>query len=198
MYIQQTKQWIQSIVIALNLCPFAKREMDNNTVRIKVSSATKFKTGINHFIREIEHLNLNPSTGTTLLLFPHFLSDFQKYLDFVDLANDVLVQTGKQGIYQVATFHPAYQFHDTNINDVTNYTNRSPYPMLHLLREEMLDRAIAWHGNTESIPENNILRLQSLGFTAVSKLWAEIQDQNGANLRNVGLQKDATQPTIFS
>ncbi|KTD41441.1 DUF1415 domain-containing protein [Legionella parisiensis] len=173
MHISQTVQWIQSIVISLNLCPFAKREMDNNAVRIGMSSATSFEEGIDSLKKEIEHLNINPTTGTTLLLFPYFLSDFLIYLDFVDLANENIVQTGHQGIYQLATFHPAYQFHDTNIDDVTNYTNRSPYPMLHILREDMLDRAIDYYGNTEAIPANNILRLQSLGLAEVKKLWVE-------------------------
>lgn len=170
MPIQHTIRWIQSIVIALNLCPFAKREMDSNSVRIEMSLATNFEEGITSFIEEIEHLNINPSTGTTLLLFPDFLSDFHTYLDFVDLANETIVQMGQQHIYQLATFHPAYQFQGTHVDDVTNYTNRSPYPMLHLLREEMLDSAIAYYGNTEAIPENNILRLQRLGLEGLIKL----------------------------
>lgn len=164
MYIEQTIQWIQSVVIALNLCPFARREMDKNAVRIEVSSAIEFVQGINHLLSEIDYLNDNPKTGTTLLLLPHFLSDFHDYLDFVDLANEALLHSGNQGIYQLATFHPRYQFHGTEVNDVTNYTNRSPYPMLHLLREEMLDKAIAYYGNTKTIPENNIQLMKKLGL----------------------------------
>lgn len=171
MPIQRTLQWIQSVVISLNLCPFAKREMDNNTVRIEASSATCTQEGITHLVQEIEYLNVNSSVGTTLLLFPHFLTDFFDYLDFVDHANEIIVQTGHQGVYQLATFHPAYQFQGTRVDDVTNYTNRSPYPMVHLLREEMLDSAIAYYGNTEEIPEKNILRLQKLGLSEVLKLW---------------------------
>ena len=173
MPIQQTLKWIQSIVIPLNLCPFAKYEVDNNRLRLEVSSATTFDEGLNHLIKEIEHLNNDLTTGTTLLIFPHFLSDFLNYLDFVDLANETIERTGHQGIYQLATFHPAYQFHGTQVDDVTNYTNRSPYPMLHLLREEMLDRAIAYYGNTETIPANNIKHLQNLGLEKVVKLWKE-------------------------
>ena len=174
MYIQQTIQWIQSIVIGLNLCPFAKREMDNNRVRIEVSLATSFKEGIKSLTEEIEHLNTHSSTGTTLLLFPYFLSDFLTYLDFIDLANETIVQMGQENIYQLATFHPAYQFHGTDIDDVTNYTNRSPYPMLHLLREDMLDSAIAYYGDTDAIPENNIRRLRSLGLEKVIQLTQHI------------------------
>lgn len=170
MYIQRTIEWIQSIVISLNLCPFAKREMDNNGVRIEVSLATTFEEGIQSFLQEIEHLNATPSTGTTLLLFPYFLSDFLTYLDFVDIANETMVQIRQQNRYQLATFHPKYQFHGTHVDDVTNYTNRSPYPMVHLLREDMLDSAIAYYGNTESIPANNILRLQRLGLEGLRKI----------------------------
>lgn len=174
MHIHQTIHWIQSIVIPLNLCPFAKREVDSNSLRIEVSSAVDFEDGIQHFIKEIEHLNVNPATGTSLLLFPYFLDDFLTYLDFVDLANETLVQMKYQGVYQLATFHPKYHFHNTAVDDVTNYTNRSPYPMLHLLREEMLDRAIDYYGDTESIPANNILRLQKLELAEVKKLWESV------------------------
>jgi len=170
MYIQQTIQWIQSIVISLNLCPFAKREIDNNTVRFKVSEATTFEEGIKSFVEDIEFLNTNPATSTSFLLFPHFLNDFLTYLDFVDLANETIVQIGQQNTYQLATFHPVYQFHGTHIDDVTNYTNRSPYPMLHLLREEMLDNAIDYYGNTDVITANNIRCLQQLGLEGIMDL----------------------------
>lgn len=170
MYIQHTIQWIESIVISLNLCPFAKREMDNNSVRIEVSTATRFEQGLKSLETEIKHLNTNPSTGTTLLLFPYFLNDFLTYLDFVDLANDTIKQLGQQHLYQLATFHPAYQFHGTDIDDVTNYSNRSPYPMVHLLREDMLDQAIAYYGDTNVIPANNIRRLRQLGLAKINKI----------------------------
>jgi uncharacterized protein len=171
MYIQQTVQWIQSVVIDHNLCPFAKREMDNNAVRIEVSSATEYTNGMKDFLNDIEYLNANPATGTSLLLFPHCGSDFFEYLDFVDLAQEMLVKTGHEGIYQIATFHPKYEFEGIPRDDVTNYTNRSPYPMLHLLREEMLDKAIAYYGNTDMIPENNMRRMQELGLLEVQRLF---------------------------
>ncbi|QMT59756.1 DUF1415 domain-containing protein [Legionella sp. PC997] len=170
MYISQTIKWIQSMVIGLNFCPFAKHEMDKNGVRIEVSSAKNFEEGLQDLFMEIELLNANPATGTTLLLYPHFLSEFLEYLDFVDLANEAIMQSGYQGVYQLATFHPAYQFYGTTQDDVSNYTNRSPYPMLHLLRETMLDQAIAFYGPTEAIPENNIANLRSLGLAKVKRL----------------------------
>lgn len=173
MYVKQTIHWIQSMVIGLNFCPFAQREMDNNTARIEASTATTFADGLAQFMSEIEHLQLNPGTGTTLLIFPHCFDDFFDYLDFVDLANQLLEQSGYQGVYQLATFHPQYCFHGVAADDVTNYTNRSPYPMIHILREAMLDGAIAYYGDTETIPKNNIRRLQELGLAKVLSLMEQ-------------------------
>ena len=169
MYIKQTVEWIQSMVIGLNLCPFAKREINNNTARIEVSTATAIDDALTDFMMEIEHLQANPTIGTSVLIYPHILHDFFEYLDFVDLANDLLANAGYEGIYQLATFHPDYCFQGVKTDDVTNYTNRSPYPMLHLLREEMLDQAIAYYGNTEVIPENNMRCLRELGLVEVKK-----------------------------
>ncbi|WP_133135217.1 DUF1415 domain-containing protein [Legionella rowbothamii] len=169
MYIKHTLAWIQSMVIGLNLCPFAKREINNNTARIETSSATVIDDALADFMMEVEYLQVNPETGTTVLIYPHILSDFYEYLDFVDLANDLLAQAGYKGTYQIATFHPDYCFQGVKTDDVTNYTNRSPYPMLHLLREEMLDKAISYYGDTEVIPENNMRCLRELGLVEVKK-----------------------------
>jgi hypothetical protein len=175
MHIQQTIQWINSFVIALNLCPFAKREMESGSARIQVSPSTTVENGLINFMTEIDYLNIDNTTDTSLLLFPHLFSDFFEYLDFVHLANIMLVQAGYKGVYQLATFHPNYCFDGTSVDDVTNYTNRSPYPMLHILREESLDRAIAYYGNTEAIPENNIIRLRNLGLDEVKKCLKNVK-----------------------
>lgn len=174
MYIKHTLAWIQSMVIGLNLCPFAKREINNNTARIETSSATVIDDALADFMMEVEYLQVNPETGTTVLIYPHILSDFYEYLDFVDLANDLLAQAGYKGTYQIATFHPDYCFQGVKTDDVTNYTNRSPYPMLHLLREEMLDKAISYYGDTEVIPENNMRCLRELGLVEVKNVWNNV------------------------
>lgn len=173
MYIKQTVHWIRSMVIGLNFCPFAQREMDNNSARIEVSQATDFAAGLSALSAEIDHLQANSATRTALLIFPQFLADFFSYLDFVALANNFLEQSGYHGIYQLATFHPHYCFHGVAMDDVSNYSNRSPYPMLHILREDMLDKAIAYYGDTETIPENNIKRLQELGLAKVVQLFEQ-------------------------
>ena len=180
MYIQQTIQWINSFVIELNLCPFAKREMEKDPARIQVSASTTVEKGLIDFMVEIECLNLDKTIDTSLLLFPHLFSDFFEYLDFVYLANIMLVQARYKGVYQLATFHPNYCFEGASVDDVTNYTNRSPYPMLHILREESLDHAIAYYGNTEAIPKNNIIRLQNLGLDEVKKSLEKVMEVNAA------------------
>ncbi len=169
--IQETKQWILEFIIALNLCPFAKREMDRGAVNIQISFAETRDAAQKAFQHEVKLLDTTPSISTTLLVFPHFLADFFNYLDFVDDADAWLLKEGYEGIYQLATFHPDYCFADAKENDVTNYTNRSPYPMLHLLREEDLEHAIAYYGNTEEIPEKNMACLRHLGLDAVKKMY---------------------------
>lgn len=170
--IQHTMQWVQSFVIGLNLCPFAKREVDRGSVRIQISSADTVEQALLDLMIEVELLNTKPSISTTLLVFPHFLTDFFDYLDCVDCAEALLVDAGYEGIYQLATFHPNYCFAGAAENDVTNYTNRSPYPMLHLLREEQVAEAIAYYGNTDTIPEDNMTCLRNLGLDAVKKMSA--------------------------
>jgi hypothetical protein len=165
---EQTTHWIQSFVIHLNLCPFAKHVMDKNAVRIEVSAAPSVEQALTDLKAEIELLNTNAAIDTSFLVFPSFLSDFFDYLDFVDFAQTKLMDN-YEGIYQLATFHPDYCFADEVVDDVTNYTNRSPYPMLHLLREDSLDKAIAFYGDTDSIVENNKACLRNLGLEAVKR-----------------------------
>ena len=168
--VRQTVQWVREFVIKLNLCPFAQREMDKGSVRVQASEAETVDSALIDLMVEIELLSLNSDIETTLLVFPSCFADFFDYLDFIDLAEAMLLANGQEGIYQVATFHPDYCFADTNPDDVTNYTNRSPYPMVHLLREEQIEKAIAHYGDTEQIPENNMACLRKLGLEEVIRL----------------------------
>lgn len=163
---EKTTQWIQSFVIGLNLCPFAKYVMDKQAVRIEVSAALSLEQALTSLKAEVELLNTCDAIETSFLVFPNFLSDFFDYLDFVDFAQAQLLDH-YEGVYQLATFHPDYCFADEAEDDVTNYTNRSPYPMLHLLREDSLDKAIAFYGETDSIVENNKTCLRNLGLEVV-------------------------------
>jgi hypothetical protein len=167
--IKKTVQWIKSFVIELNLCPFAKREMDKDAVKIQVSSAETIEEGLSDLLTEMEILNSNHSIETTFLLFPEFLTDFFNYLDFVDKAESLILAEDYEGIYQLASFHPDYCFADASTEDVENYTNRSPFPMLHILREARVEQAIAYYGDTNKIIENNKRCLQNLELDEVKR-----------------------------
>lgn len=169
-YLSNTQAWINNVVIGLNLCPFAQREVTRNSLKISVSTTQDKAQGLEDFMQEILYLDAHQEISTIVVVFPHLVEDFFDYLDFVDQANDLLEATHYAGIYQIATFHPQYCFADAEFDDVSNYTNRSPYPMLHILREQMVEEAIHYYGNTEEIPENNIQRLRQLGLAGIAQL----------------------------
>lgn len=165
--IEHTLNWVRSFIIEYNLCPFAKGPVNKGALRVAVSETKKKNQALEDLMTEIQFLDENPATETTLLVFPNSFKDFFAYLDFVDLAEQLLHIQGYEGVYQVATFHPEYYFADTSLDDVSNYTNRSPYPMLHLLREDSLDKAINVYGDTSAIPEKNKKTMEQLGVEKV-------------------------------
>lgn len=170
---EQTLKWISSFVIGYNLCPFAKGTVNKGKLRIITSDHKKQALALEDLMSEIHFLDENPTIETSLLVFSQGFKDFFAYLDLVDLAEELLNQLEYDGIYQIASFHPDYYFVDTNPEDVTNYTNRSPYPMLHLLREESLDKAIEAYGDTANIPERNSDTLRQLGLATIKKIVGE-------------------------
>ena len=125
---------------------------------------------------ELELLNEQPEIETTLLIHPYVLKDFLQYNQFLEYANGLLQQLDLQGVYQIASFHPHYQFSDTLAEDAENYTNRSPFPMLHLIREDGLEQAIANYPDVDLIPERNIALLNKMGPDAISRLLNECSD----------------------
>lgn len=168
--IQHTQNWIRSFIIKLNICPFAKREISKKTVRFQVSHAKKMELALEEFMAEIHCLDQQPGIETTLLIFPSLFRDFFHYLDFVDLAEALMNEQDYEGVYQLATFHPDYCFADVELEDVSNYTNRSPYPMIHILREESVEKAIAFYGDTEKIPAMNIESMRQLGLEGIQQI----------------------------
>jgi len=170
---EQTLNWIRSFIIEYNICPFAKGPVNKGTLRISVSETKKKAQALEDLMVEIHLLDEKPEIETTLLVFADSFKDFFAYLDFVDLAEQLLLEQGYEGIYQLATFHPDYYFADTDPEDVSNYSNRSPYPMVHLLREDSLEKAIASYGDTEFIPEKNIATLHKLGLEKIKKIVAK-------------------------
>jgi hypothetical protein len=154
--IAQTKKWITDVVVGCNFCPFAAKEIKQNTIYYRVETSSDVKTCLDAFIEECVRLDKDNNIQTTLLIFPDAFQKFDDYLNLVSLAETLLVKKGYEGIYQVASFHPHYRFADTIDNDAANYTNRSIYPMLHLLREEEIEQALLNYPNPEQIPERNI------------------------------------------
>ena len=154
--IEQTKNWIQTIVIGLNFCPFANREFKNDTIHYQVEYCTTRTEAREALLKECKRLDKNKSIATTLIIFPNAFQEFETYLQFVSFAEKLLQQKGYEGVYQLATFHPLYQFENSTPDDPANYTNRSIYPMLHLLREDQVRKAIQFYGNADEIPERNI------------------------------------------
>lgn len=179
MYVKQTIQWIQTVVIQLNLCPFAKQEMDKGLVRVITSTAKTLDDAMSDLMVEMKHLDSHTDIDTTLLVFPFCMDNFLEYIDFVDIAESSIQQYDYEGIYQLASFHPHYCFAGVAPDDVSNYTNRSPYPMLHLLREEQLEKAIDYYGDTTRIPENNIACLRALGIDKVRQMLHLINHNDG-------------------
>ncbi|MBR2513848.1 MAG: DUF1415 domain-containing protein [Halomonas sp.] len=164
--IEQTLAWVRSFIVEHNICPFAKRELEGGSIRVEVVRSKKMEVALEELMAEIEWLNEHPETETTLLVFPTLFKSFDHYLDYVELAESLLEEQGYGGIYQLATFHPDYCFADADPEDASNYTNRSPYAMVHLLREASVEKAIAFYGDTAQIPERNIAHLTAMGSAA--------------------------------
>ncbi len=167
--ISQTKKWINDVVVGCNFCPFAAREVKQNKVHYQVEPATELSICLESFLQECIRLDKEVMIETTLLIFPNAFQSFDDFLDLVGHAEDILKQKGYEGIYQVASFHPLYRFADSANDDAANYTNRSVYPMLHLLREESIEQAIERYTDPEKIPERNVRFAREKG-TAYMKM----------------------------
>ncbi len=154
--ITQTKKWITDVVLACNFCPFAAKEIKRDTVYYHVETTMDIETCLNAFLAECVRLDNEKNIETSFLIFSNVFKQFDDYLDLVSLVENLLKQQGYEGIYQVAGFHPEYCFAGSPEDDAANYTNRSPYPMLHLLREESIEQALSIYPHPEQIPERNI------------------------------------------
>lgn len=173
--IAQTRAWVRRAVVGLNLCPFAKAPFSKQQIRYVLSAAIDADALLAQLIAELHALaDADPVvTETTLLIHPHVLTDFLDFNDFLERADRAVEDAGLAGMLQVASFHPHYQFAGTRSDDVTNATNRSPYPTLHLLREDSIDRAVAAFPEAEPIFEANMRTLEALGAEG----WTDLQAQ---------------------
>jgi len=164
------RRWVETVVVDLNLCPFAGRELHQQRIRFAVTPATAGEELLASLQTELEWLEAHPDIETTLLIHPRVLQDFEDYNQFLETVDALLGAMGLDGIFQVASFHPHYQFAETGNDDVENYTNRSPYPMLHLLRERSLERSIASYPDTAQIPLRNIALMKRIGIARLKQL----------------------------
>lgn len=164
------RRWVDTFVIGMNLCPFAKPEVLNERVRFVVTPAATEAELIQALHAEVLRLEDDSAIETTLLIHPHVCRNFEDYNQFLDVADALIAEMGADGVYQVASFHPDYQFAGTAPDDAENYTNRSPYPMLHLLRESSLDRALEAVPDAAQIPQRNIEHMRRQGRAKLQAL----------------------------
>lgn len=174
--IAQTKKWIVDVVIGCNFCPFAAREVKRNSIHFEVLEEGKVEPVINALSAILSKMDDDVSMETSFLILPNGFNSFSSYLKLVDAAERFLNKNGYEGVYQVASFHPDYLFAGSTLNDPANYTNRSPYPMLHILREESLSRAIESYPDTNKIPEKNIAFAKQKGLLYMQTLRAACMD----------------------
>jgi len=169
--IGSVKHWLESFVVEQNLCPFAKRELVKGRVRFAVTPATTEAELLLALHEELQLLNADESVETTLLIHPGVLQRFGDYNQFLSAAEGLLAQLELEGTYQIASFHPDYQFAGTEPDDAENYSNRSPYPLLHVLREDSVERAVGEYPDIDQIPVRNIEQLNRLGKSRLQALW---------------------------
>lgn len=168
--ITQTKTWLNSFIIKHTICPFAKREFERNRIHYEVVGSHQLEEQLQALIRACRQLDVNSEIETSLLIFPEGLNDFDDYLDFLALANALMHKQDYEGVYQLASFHPDYCFEGVEQEDASNFTNRSPYPMLHLIREANLEKVLENFPDPENIPLRNIEYLRQLGVEKIKEL----------------------------
>ena len=177
--IEDTRRWLRRAVIGLNLCPFAKSVYVKNQVRLVVSRARHLDAFLDDLDRELELLKSTPAeeVDTTLLIHPTLFPDFLVFNDFLDVADNVLADHELEGVVQIAPFHPDFVFEGEDEADMSHFTNRAPFPTLHLIREESLEKAIEGFGDTDVIYERNMDLLRKLGPDGWHRLLtATVQD----------------------
>jgi hypothetical protein len=168
--IQQTQQWINDVVIGFNFCPFAKSEFVNDTIKYVVLQNANQKLSIEALLQECNWLNEHPETETTLVIFADSFLNFTNFLQLITASEHAVFKNNFEGIYQLAHFHPNYLFANSDENDAANFTNKSPYPMLHILRESSIDKALINYIDADKIPNRNIKVARKQGYEAMQKL----------------------------
>lgn len=174
-----TERWLVHVVIGLNICPFAQREWVRESIRLHVTEASNEAELLTRLEHELNLLQQNAEVETSLLIHPYVFTEFDEYNQFLTQADNLLHVMGLDGEIQIASFHPHYQFAGTDEDDPQNYTNRSPYPMLHLLRESSVARAVEGHKDVEGIPKRNIELMHQLGSEFMAGILLACQNYSG-------------------
>ena len=177
-HINTTKNWIQQVVIGCNFCPFAAQVFIHNKIEYAVVNEDSIAICMQQLLLELEKLDTNQLIETSFLLLPAYNHSFETFLDIIAEAETLLVKNDYEGIYQIASFHPLYQFEGADKNDAANYTNRSPVAMLHILREDSIDKVLAVYKNSEQIPERNIAFANEKGVIFMQQLLAAVISQS--------------------
>lgn len=162
--IKQTESWIKNVVVGCNFCPFASKALTTKSIRYIVMSVANFSIITNKLRYELTYLHQNASLETTIIIFANDFKNFNQYLDVVEIGNLLLKKDKWEGVFQLASFHPSYLFAGSKETDASNYTNRSPYPMLHILREESITKALKNFADYRQISSNNIKFTQEKGL----------------------------------
>ena len=168
--IEQTKKWITDVVIGCNFCPFAAKVVKQQTVFFKVETVTATDACLQSFLQEVTRLDNDDTIETSFLIFPDGFKNFDDYLDLVSVAEKLLKKYEYNGIYQLASFHPQYLFANALPDDAANYTNRSVYPMLHLLRESSINKVLEHYDDPQNIPERNVNFAREKGIAYMKML----------------------------
>ncbi len=169
----QTRRWLAEFVVGLNLCPFARPMLESPQLRIAVCGDTDLESLQRALLSELDLLQSSPESeiATSLLVFTHALGEFDDYLDFLDLAGELLSRAGLEGLVQLASFHPDYRFEGEAEGAASHYSNRSPWPTIHLIREDMLERVLVDFPDPEGIPGRNVAVLEGIGLAELEKRW---------------------------
>ena len=176
--IDAVKDWILITIIGFNFCPFAKREFDRESIHFEVVDDKNTEEQLHALANEMARLDDNPEIETSIVIYPIGLESFFDYLDFLEFANDLLIEQGYEGTYQLASFHPDYCFEDASQDDAANFTNRSPYPLIHIIREKSLEAVLEKYPNPENIPLKNIQLAQEKGAQIFSDILSDIKDKH--------------------
>ena len=173
-----TKQWLEEVIIGLNFCPFAKKEFVNNTICYHDSKTEHVKSALHELIEQCRYLQAHEELETTLIVYTEGFRGFERYLDLVDYGNDLLVDSGFEGVFQLASMHPEYCFDGEDYDDASNFTNRSPYPMIHIIREASMARVLSVYNEPETIPENNIVLAKEKGASFFQQILTRIHHKH--------------------